>query len=745
MAVRERAAAVMAAPDRRLPSVEEFAGQSWSSWVERAQPPLSEGLEVEDCSRNGKKKMEAMTLIKEDMAIFGHCPAHDEFYLVVCNHCSQVVKPQAFEKHCERRHGPLSKLFACMLPPPSSKTSSIHLKSRSRNSQLPSGMDHGASKPQKETPLNSSSKTPQPDRTAKGQRDSLWVPGSTLLKATAGTQPVTKPAPTPLAKPLTDLSVSTGGQNKKTDFSPSSVDQEQNRTKNGHKSYKKISRKECDLKRHCGVVNPDTKTACTRLLTCKIHSVHQRREVLGRPKDFDQLVSELKAASRNRELGREKTSSVKEPLAVPPSQDGLSLPSAGSEPLPFLSKKIQITWYVCVISRLCASSESDADETVTSRNELATGQLYYPFLSLRGSYTVSSDESEEESPLDTEKLDCHYSVHPPRPLAFCTFGSRVVNRGCYIFDRRLDRFCSALSTMLEKHRNSQVWRKVPAVPTVHSQHTSSSAPVPSPARASLHFGNAVSSLPSTSLRTSSSCLTSAAVAKGTKVHTVTSRALAAATSAHAAPACTLVESTGDGQSVTSPKSASTSSPSAKTNKALRMKEPASSHHSPSSRKRKKSPASSDDGSSRKKNCVLERARSNGSISTCLAQPSVSKASLRCPTNGAMASGPMSRPGERTDVRGKAGGFIKRAEHSESRGKAPPPGGCRGAVSKLKGVQLNCVSREEGKKRKSAPMESKTSRVVKSPSESSCWEKRKSVPSTGLERKLNTQKKKWKLH
>jgi len=34
------------------------------------------------------------------MSIFGHCPAHDEFYLVVCNHCSQVVKPQAFQKHC---------------------------------------------------------------------------------------------------------------------------------------------------------------------------------------------------------------------------------------------------------------------------------------------------------------------------------------------------------------------------------------------------------------------------------------------------------------------------------------------------------------------------------------------------------------------------------------------------------------------------------------------------------------------
>uniref|UniRef100_A0A8B9QJG3 Ataxin 7-like 2 n=1 Tax=Apteryx owenii TaxID=8824 RepID=A0A8B9QJG3_APTOW len=72
----------------------------------------SEGSEPEESSKSGSKKLDAMTLIKEDMSIFGHCPAHDEFYLVVCNHCSQVVKPQAFQKHCERRHGPLSKLYA---------------------------------------------------------------------------------------------------------------------------------------------------------------------------------------------------------------------------------------------------------------------------------------------------------------------------------------------------------------------------------------------------------------------------------------------------------------------------------------------------------------------------------------------------------------------------------------------------------------------------------------------------------
>ncbi len=52
-----------------------------------------------------------------DMSIFGLYPGHDDFYLVVCSHCGQVVKPQAFEKHCERRHGSLAKLYARLRSP----------------------------------------------------------------------------------------------------------------------------------------------------------------------------------------------------------------------------------------------------------------------------------------------------------------------------------------------------------------------------------------------------------------------------------------------------------------------------------------------------------------------------------------------------------------------------------------------------------------------------------------------------
>uniref|UniRef100_A0A3B5LRW8 Ataxin 7-like 2a n=1 Tax=Xiphophorus couchianus TaxID=32473 RepID=A0A3B5LRW8_9TELE len=72
----------MAALDRRVPSLDEFVGQSWTAWADWASVTAA-----------------------DDMSIFGLYPGHDDFYLVVCSHCGQVVKPQAFEKHCERRHG----------------------------------------------------------------------------------------------------------------------------------------------------------------------------------------------------------------------------------------------------------------------------------------------------------------------------------------------------------------------------------------------------------------------------------------------------------------------------------------------------------------------------------------------------------------------------------------------------------------------------------------------------------------
>uniref|UniRef100_A0A672QI09 Ataxin 7-like 2a n=1 Tax=Sinocyclocheilus grahami TaxID=75366 RepID=A0A672QI09_SINGR len=164
----------MAAPERRVPGLDDFVGQSWSAWTERATLTASEGSNGDEYSKNGKTTTETMTLRKEDMSIFGNFPGHDDFYLVVCGHCSQVVKPQAFEKHCERRHGPLGKLYAHLrsTPPPPQQHRSRH------GHTLPS---HGASswsgRNQNVGPLWASPQspsTPPQFRHTKPPKDGVW-------------------------------------------------------------------------------------------------------------------------------------------------------------------------------------------------------------------------------------------------------------------------------------------------------------------------------------------------------------------------------------------------------------------------------------------------------------------------------------------------------------------------------------------------------------------------------------------
>jgi len=41
---------------------------------------------------------------------------------------------------------------------------------------------------------------------------------------------------------------------------------------------------------------------------------------------------------------------------------------------------------------------------------------------------------------------------------YCTFGSRLFGRGSHTFDRRWDRMRCALTAMMDKHVNSQMWK-----------------------------------------------------------------------------------------------------------------------------------------------------------------------------------------------------------------------------------------------------------------------------------------------
>ncbi|XP_072176936.1 uncharacterized protein [Diadema setosum] len=104
----------MASLERSSPSM--FRGQSWSVWADKVVKQRDGDAESDEKRDRTDEEMEpelvhekeepqVMRLKMEDSRLFGLCPARDEFYLVVCEQCGQVVKPQALQRHIEFRHG----------------------------------------------------------------------------------------------------------------------------------------------------------------------------------------------------------------------------------------------------------------------------------------------------------------------------------------------------------------------------------------------------------------------------------------------------------------------------------------------------------------------------------------------------------------------------------------------------------------------------------------------------------------
>ncbi|XP_003479035.2 ataxin-7-like protein 2 isoform X3 [Cavia porcellus] len=719
MAVRERAAAAMAALERRVPSLDDFAGQSWSSWVERADLPAADGAEQEESSKN-MKKLDAMTLIKEDMSIFGHCPAHDDFYLVVCNHCSQVVKPQAFQKHCERRHGPLIKLYARAPPPPPAPASSQ--KCHVVNGQGPACRTPGSTKTSsREKGQGSRSRGHQPPE--KTQKDNLCQPGS-LPKDSPGKVPMAAPSKEPPGRDSIEI-IACEGSSHQAKGSP--LEKEPSGARVPPKTHRKMARKECDLNRQCGVINPETKKICTRLLTCKIHSVHQRREVQGRAKDFDVLVAELKANSRKGESPKEKSPGRKEPALERPSQElpsSVQAVSATVAPSSTFSARAKQTYPYCALPRSRASSESELDDESPCGGDGDPG--LFPFPLPRGGAQASSEESEEEGTSDDLHLppDCHYATRPPRPQAFCTFGSRLVSPGCYVFSRRLDRFCSALSSMLERHLNSHMWKKIPpaAEPPSHLVSSALSAPL-SPSS----MGNCPR-LPGPSPRPA--CLASTP----NKDSLVPSYP---AGSPSVAAACSQAECMGGSQAITSPLPANTPSPSfsklppSKASKSSKGKDRV--EVEAPSRKRKLSPGPT----TFKRTCILEPT-GKGKPSGCRGLSAKTKTALAMSLNGTV--GPRMKRAGPLDCRGSLHlpSTPVKASQLENRGAAGHP---------AKALPTNCLSEDEvAKKRKNLatycrPVKAKHCQAG-APIDTVCSVRRKKPgPALAFEEKCSTLKSK----
>uniref|UniRef100_A0A8C9FEN4 Ataxin 7 n=1 Tax=Pavo cristatus TaxID=9049 RepID=A0A8C9FEN4_PAVCR len=346
-----------------------------------------------------------------DMPIFGLCPAHDDFYLVMCNHCNQVVKPQAFQSHYERRHSSSSKP---PLTPPSSSVFSLISSFPSKNKG--SG-GSGSNRSSSGGPSASSSSS---SRLLKSPKDKLQISGNNRLM-----------------HPVQHSKV----PHDKIEFDP-------------------------DI--YCGVIDVETKKPCTRSLTCKTHSLTQRRAVQGRRKRFDVLLAEHKSKTREKELLRHSDHHQQ----MPPLREPHPSPTKTSQELHQNSHGVTLTESKPLLPNKpkphppslprppgCPAQHSgNAPSDSPSVHE----SPHPPLPAAEPASRLSSDEGEcDEKEEPVEKLDCHYSGHHPQPAAFCTFGSRQIGRGYYVFDKRWNHIRCALNFMVEKHLNSQMWKKIP--------------------------------------------------------------------------------------------------------------------------------------------------------------------------------------------------------------------------------------------------------------------------------------------
>ncbi|XP_055503578.1 ataxin-7 [Leucoraja erinacea] len=535
-AAGQQEGSAMATVERRLPSPEALLGQPWTHWIDAAKHQGADGTELEETFKECGKNREVMRLSREDMPIFGHCPAHDDFYLVMCNYCNQVVKPQAFQAHYERRHSTSSK------PPVTSPTSAYTYSSALSKSR--GGSDCGSSRSSVGTCPSSSSKI------QKSPKDKLHISSmnrpfytvhhgrmhhdknmSTLVKAekvhpnVKVDGPLLKVMPVPINSTTVSASLKTGLNNpaipkapltsvgqipngKNLLSAPSSAEKKLEDRKNTKKPYshKRLSEREFDPNRHCGVVDLESKKPCTRSLTCKTHSLSHRRSVLGRRKHFDLLLAEHKNKPREKELHRisdhhHQTPLLRElhpsPSKASPELHLNSHGNAASDVKPMVSGKTK--FYNSSLPRPATCTLQHSGNTVG--DTASVHELHASLAAPDSASRLSSDEGEcEEKEELAEKLDCYYSGQHPRPAAICTFGSRQIGRGCFVFERRWDHFRCALSSMVEKHLNSQMWKKIP--PAVDSPTSgqcsapSSSMVVPHLSHSSVGTAGVVSSSPS---------------------------------------------------------------------------------------------------------------------------------------------------------------------------------------------------------------------------------------------------------
>ncbi|KAE8616293.1 hypothetical protein XENTR_v10008768 [Xenopus tropicalis] len=724
-----------------------------------------------------------MRLNKEDMHLFGHYPGHDDFYLVVCNVCNQVVKPQVFQSHCERRHGSMCKPSPSPASSPSNiKPSHVQMKPKPcMSSHNPVNSNSKPFKAPRDNLLTSNNKQ-HTAFSSKVSRDKPCVPVPVVslekipnlvkadganVKMNSVTNSSTTAASSASSLPKQPAVPKTVPQSPEKILNGKGIGtlerKHQNGTKTSNKPYKRLSEREFDPNKHCGVLDPETKKPCTRSLTCKTHSLNHRRAVPGRKKQFDILLAEHKARSREKEVTKDKEhapSSRETHQSQPtPAQEQSSGVALNSVPEPKVTSPAKSRPQNSALPR--PTSANSINSASSSNHSAFVPEP--PVSSVGGDLAsrLSSDEGEVEGVEETEKLDCFYSGHHPKPLAFCSFGSRLMGRGYYVFDRRWDRFRFALNSMVEKHLNSQMWKKIP--PAADSPMPSPVTHVSSsfPASVLQPFSNPNSvylSSPGTNSRTTSSYMVTSGMLTNMAADTNSLTSHPNAFS-HATGTLNIVDSTFKSPSAVSPVPTLTPSPSQKPSKTKpsksskikdlssrseelsgnRKKKPQTTSSSTSSSLPLQTSSTSSFSGSHKKNCVLN---SNSGLNSYQATSSYNSVSVHNANNGTSPLSAKLEPPGRTSLSGGPADSIKHmsmvvssidSSLSVSSLVHHPGEHTLAAHNAVSSMPLT-FDKSEGKKRKNSSASSKACKITKMPGMNSVHKKStanliSSVPDT----------------
>ncbi|XP_064473008.1 ataxin-7-like isoform X2 [Ornithodoros turicata] len=518
----------MAAPD----NVSVSDGQSWNSWAEAVglRGPEKEDTETEAA----KRESDAMKLRKEDMELFGLCPAWDDFYLVVCEICNQVTKPQAFRNHLEQRHGSNAFSRSDRADP-----SLLHSSSNkpSSSSSTSSSRPHAVSRNPSSSATGSGSGSRPPSSSVDKIRRNHHHPSLSPVVRVERMLLQGKPLPgerKELPSPQQPPPITPGGAGLLTGPGPGGGNRKSGGGQQRERKLLLCKDREYDPNKHCGVLVGDSGKPCTRSLTCKTHSLSLRRAVPGRRKNFDDLLMDHRAA---KEASLASASVAKTPSpsstssaspAAAPGQAKHSASSlsegAGCKGSTNLSHKFP-NLAACKVSKTSptlAQKSAKSCKPHTTMPSSCGGSGAAPTASTSAASTSCAPNPVPSATTERRRPDHSndpYVQHHPKPVAICTFGLRQLGNGLFLLDRRWDCARSALRLALGSERSAHppplkklcVESRLPEVPEAEDPldpYSFSCAATSSAENAALRNSSASSSSSSAVALPSPQCVTS---------------------------------------------------------------------------------------------------------------------------------------------------------------------------------------------------------------------------------------------